>query len=68
MTGMIAAVRVKAGDAVRKGQCLVILEAMKMEHEILAPRDGTVSSVLVTPGEQVKTRKLLVELAPLAAE
>jgi biotin carboxyl carrier protein len=46
----------------------VILEAMKMEHEILAPRDGTVSSVLVTPGEQVKTRKLLVELAPLAAE
>jgi geranyl-CoA carboxylase alpha subunit len=68
MTGMIAAVRVKAGDAVRKGQCLVILEAMKMEHEILAPRDGTVSSVLVAPGEQVKTRKLLVELAPLAAE
>jgi geranyl-CoA carboxylase alpha subunit len=68
MTGMIAAVRVKAGDAVRKGQCLVILEAMKMEHEIVAPRDGTVASVLVTPGDQVMTRKLLVELAPLAAE
>jgi geranyl-CoA carboxylase alpha subunit len=68
MTGMIAAVRVKAGDAVRKGQCLVILEAMKMEHEILAPRDGTVAAVLVAPGEQVMTRKLLIELAPVAAE
>jgi len=67
MTGTIAAVRVKAGDAVRKGQCLVILEAMKMEHEILAPRDGTVAAVLVAPGEQVMTRKLLVELAPEAA-
>ena len=64
MTGTIAAVRIKPGDAVRKGQCLVILEAMKMEHEILAPRDGTVAAVLVTPGEQVTTRKLLVELAP----
>jgi geranyl-CoA carboxylase alpha subunit len=68
MTGMIAAVRVKPGDAVRKGQCLVILEAMKMEHEILAPRDGMVASVLVAPGEQVVTRKLLVELAPPVGE
>jgi len=67
MTGTIAAVRVKAGDAVRKGQCLVILEAMKMEHEIVAPRDGTVAAVLVAPGEQVMTRKLLIELAPTAA-
>ncbi len=64
MTGTIAAVRVKPGDAVRKGQCLVILEAMKMEHEILASQDGTVAAVLVAPGEQVATRKLLVELAP----
>ncbi|HYM02009.1 MAG TPA: biotin/lipoyl-containing protein, partial [Stellaceae bacterium] len=68
MTGTISAVRVKAGDAVRKGQCLVILEAMKMEHEILAPRDGTVAAVLVAQGEQVATRKLLVELVPQAAE
>jgi geranyl-CoA carboxylase alpha subunit len=64
MTGTIAAVRVRPGDAVRKGQCLIILEAMKMEHEILAPRDGTVAAVLVSPGEQVMTRKLLVELVP----
>jgi len=65
MTGTIAAVRVKPGDAVRKGQCLLVLEAMKMEHEIVAPRDGTVAAVLVSPGEQVATRKPLVELAPL---
>ena len=64
MTGTIAAVRVKPGDAVRKGQCLVILEAMKMEHEIVASQDGTVAAVLVAPGDQVATRKLLVELAP----
>ncbi len=64
MTGTIAAVRVKPGDPVKKGQCLVILEAMKMEHEIIAPRDGTVSAVLVSAGDQVATRKLLVELAP----
>jgi len=67
MTGTIAAVRVRPGDAVKKGQCLVILEAMKMEHEIVAPRDGTIAAVLVTPGEQVATRKLLIELAPSAA-
>src|SRR5216684_1135429 len=64
MPGTIAAVRVKPGDAVRKGQCLLVLEAMKMEHEIVASRDGTVAAVLVSPGEQVATRKLLVELAP----
>jgi geranyl-CoA carboxylase alpha subunit len=66
MTGTISAVRVKPGDAVRKGDCLVVLEAMKMEHEILAPRDGQVATVLVSPGQQVATRKLLVELAPAA--
>ncbi len=67
MTGTIAAVRVRAGDPVRKGDCLIILEAMKMEHEILAPRDGVVASVLVAVGEQVATRKILVELAEQAA-
>ncbi len=68
MTGTIAAVRVKAGDAVDKGECLVILEAMKMEHQVVAPRRGTIAAILVAPGEQVKTRKRLVELVPLAAE
>jgi geranyl-CoA carboxylase alpha subunit len=67
MTGTVSVVRVRAGDPVRKGQCLLILEAMKMEHEIVAPRDGTIAAVLVNPGEQVPTRKPLVELAPEAA-
>jgi len=67
MTGTVSAVHVRPGDAVRKGQCLVILEAMKMEHEIVAPRDGTIAAVLVAPGEQVPTRKPLIELAPQAA-
>jgi geranyl-CoA carboxylase alpha subunit len=64
MTGTIAAVRVKPGDAVRRGQCLLVLEAMKMEHEVTSPRDGTVAAVLVSLGEPVAMRKLLVELAP----
>ena len=68
MTGTIAAVRVKAGDAVDKGECLVILEAMKMEHQVAAPRRGTIAALLVAPGDQVKARKRLVELVPLAAE
>jgi geranyl-CoA carboxylase alpha subunit len=63
MTGTIAAVRVTPGEAVTKGQCLLILEAMKMEHEILAPRNGVVAAVLVRAGEQVTTRKVLVEFA-----
>jgi geranyl-CoA carboxylase alpha subunit len=63
MTGTIAAVHVQSGDAVKKGQCLIILEAMKMQHEIVAPRDGTVAAVLVSVGQQVTTRKTLVELA-----
>ena len=45
MPGTILAVNVKPGDSVKKGQVLVILEAMKMENEILAPQDGTVASV-----------------------
>ncbi|MGH7090919.1 MAG: acetyl/propionyl/methylcrotonyl-CoA carboxylase subunit alpha [Stellaceae bacterium] len=68
MTGMVVAVRVKPGDAVKRGQVLVVLEAMKMEHEILAPRDGTVATVQVAPGDQVPTRRLLVELADDAAQ
>jgi geranyl-CoA carboxylase alpha subunit len=68
MAGRISSVRVKPGEEVAKGQCLLVLEAMKMEHEVAAPRNGTVAAVLVEPGEQVATRKRLVELIPLAAE
>ena len=55
MPGNILAVNVKAGDTVKKGQVLVVLEAMKMENEIVCPRDGTVVSVSVTKGAAVET-------------
>ena len=51
---------VKAGDAVKKGDLLVVLEAMKMENEILAPCDGTVASVAVSQGATVESGATLV--------
>ena len=51
------------GAAVKKGDLLVVLEAMKMENEILAPRDGTVAQVAVSKGSTVDTGALLVVLA-----
>jgi 3-methylcrotonyl-CoA carboxylase alpha subunit len=66
--GVVVSVAHAAAERVDAGAPLLVLEAMKMEHEILAPRDGIVAAVLVKPGEQVATRRLLVELEPLAAE
>ena len=63
MPGNILAVNVKAGDAVKKGQVLMVLEAMKMENEIMAPADGTVASVNVNVGAAVETGAVLCELA-----
>ena len=63
MPGTILDVRVQAGQAVKKGQVLVILEAMKMENEIQAPCDGTVSSVSVRKGDSVETQALICTIA-----
>jgi len=63
MPGVIRAVAVSAGDAVTKGQLLVILEAMKMEHRIVAPQDGVVHDMKVAVGEQVGNGQLLLTLA-----
>ncbi len=54
LAGTVTSVNVKAGDAVKKGQNLMILEAMKMENEILAPCDGQIASVNVKPSDQVE--------------
>ena len=62
MPGAILATEVKAGDEVSKGDVLIILEAMKMEHRITAPRDGKVSDVHVSVGDQVENEQLLVTL------
>ena len=55
MPGNILKVNVKAGDAVKSGTVLVVLEALKMENEIMAPKDGTVTQVLVSKGSTVDT-------------
>ena len=60
MPGMVVAVAVLIGDAVKKGQKLFTLEAMKMESTIYAEVDGVVGQVLVTPGKQVQTGDLLL--------
>jgi 3-methylcrotonyl-CoA carboxylase alpha subunit len=53
MPGKVVSFSVQAGDKVRKGQALAVMEAMKMEHTIAAPADGTVSAVFYAVGEQV---------------
>ena len=60
MPGNILKVNVKAGDAVKSGTVLVVLEAMKMENEIMAPKDGSVTQVLVSKGSTVDTGAPLV--------
>ena len=59
MPGNILSVNVAAGDTVKKGQVLLILEAMKMENEIMAPRDGKVTAVAVAKGAAVESGALL---------
>ena len=62
MPGTVIAVKVSAGEAVEKGQTLVVVEAMKMELAVKAPADGTVSAVLCTAGDAVKKGQALVAL------
>ena len=68
MPGSVLTTQVAAGATVAKGDLLVILEAMKMEHRITAPRNGVVESVHVNVGEQVENAQLLVTLAAVEGE
>lgn len=63
MPGTILDVKVQAGQSVKRGQVLVILEAMKMENEIQAPCDGKISGVNVRKGDSVETAALLCTIA-----
>ena len=63
MPGNILDVKVSNGTAVKAGQVLVILEAMKMENEIVAPQDGTVASINVNKGDTVEAGQTIVTLA-----
>lgn len=60
MPGRVVAVAAAPGDRVAKGQALVVLEAMKMEHTVAAPADGGVSEVRVRAGDQVEEGAVLV--------
>jgi biotin carboxyl carrier protein len=64
MPGQVVGVPVKPGDAVKTGQGLVILSAMKMENEIRSPRDGAVRSVHVAQGDKVEPGAPLVTIGP----
>lgn len=59
MPGKILGVKASVGQAVKKGEVLFVLEAMKMENEIVAPEDGTVASVSVANGDSVEAGSVL---------
>lgn len=62
MPGKILDVKANVGDAVKKGQVILILEAMKMENEVVAPKDGTVASIDVASGATVEAGDTLATL------
>ena len=63
MPGTLLDVKVSAGQTVKSGDVLMILEAMKMENEIMAPKDGTVTSVSATKGASVQSGDVLCTIA-----
>ena len=62
MPGKVVAVLVEAGATVERGQGLLVVEAMKMENEIAAPRAGTVQEIRVKPGQAVEAGELLARI------
>uniref|UniRef100_UPI0025F563B6 acetyl-CoA carboxylase biotin carboxyl carrier protein subunit n=1 Tax=Pseudooctadecabacter sp. TaxID=1966338 RepID=UPI0025F563B6 len=65
MPGLVSQVIAAAGDEVAKGDALLILEAMKMEHTLRAPRDGTVAEVMCAAGDQVSDGMILLQMEPV---
>jgi 3-methylcrotonyl-CoA carboxylase alpha subunit len=64
MPGKVIAFLAQAGDTVTRGQALAVMEAMKMEHTLHAPRDGVVAELLYAVGDQVGEGGELLRLAP----
>lgn len=63
MPGNILKINVAQGQSVKEGDTLIVLEAMKMENDVVAPRDGTVAQIVVSKGAVVETGSPLVILA-----
>ena len=68
MASTVVEVQVAAGDAVQAGQTLLIVEAMKMEHELRAEADGRVEAVLAQVGENVEAGDVLLRIVPMQHE
>ena len=66
MPGFIKLVNVQEGEVVRKGDLIIVQEAMKMEHSLIAQKNGQVVKLDVEPGEQVEAGRVLVELGPIS--
>ncbi len=62
ITGKVVALKVNVGDTVKKGQCLLLIEAMKLENEVVSPVDGKVVAIKVNVGASVNTKDELVIL------
>lgn len=62
MPGKILSVKANAGQAIKKGEVILVLEAMKMENEIVASDDGTIASINVTAGQSVEAGDVLATL------
>lgn len=62
MQGKILSIKAVVGQAVKKGEVLLVLEAMKMENEVVAPQDGTIASVNVAAGDKVEASAVLVTM------
>ncbi len=63
MPGLVVAVPVEEGQAVQKGDNLIILESMKMQNELRSPRDGTVHRIKVKPGDSVEQNQVMITIA-----
>ena len=62
LSGNVVAIKVAPGESVKKGQALAVLEAMKMENEVLSPRDGVVGQIIAAKGATVQTGAPLLTL------
>jgi biotin carboxyl carrier protein len=62
MPGLVVAVPIEEGQAVKRGQVLLVLESMKMQNELKAPRDGTVGRVRIKAGETVEQKQILLSV------